>query len=249
MPRFGKLRLALALIGMFTLAHAQPSVQTAGTLVIVPAVGEVRHANDEVRITLTLEEQDRDKTVAASRVNQKMKQGIEIVRRADPQALLATRGYYTYPIYSDEQPGKNPRLRQPISWRVGQYLDVTTSNLNALPRTVAAAQGLLALNGLQFGLTEATQKKLDEKRIEVTYRNLTERVAAIAKAMGRNVSEAVLDTVDFDDSGAYAQHDMATTKMTMRAANGMESALVEEPSLEQGETILQLRVVGKVRFK
>ena len=48
-----------------------------------------------------IEEQDKDKTAAASRVNQKMKQGTEIIRREDPQAKLKTHGYYTYPVYPE----------------------------------------------------------------------------------------------------------------------------------------------------
>jgi predicted secreted protein len=226
-------------------------VQTNGTLVIVPAFGEVKYPNDEARVILMIEEQDKDKAAAASRVNRKMKQGIEIIKREDPQAILKTRGYYTYPVYPEDQarPLQNNKSRQPTSWRVGQYLDVTTSNLNGLPKTVAATQQLLALNGLQFGLKEETSKKLDEKRINATYKNLTERIAAIAKAMGRNVSDAVLETVDFEGSGAYAPHEMSTAKMAMRAASGIESAPVEEPSFEPGETTLQLRVVGKVKFK
>ena len=49
-----------------------------------------------------------------------MKQGIEILKREDPQARLKTRGYYTYPVYSAgnaPSPGKPGQL---IGWRVGQ---------------------------------------------------------------------------------------------------------------------------------
>lgn len=229
--------------------HAQPGVQTSGTLVIVPAYGEVKQANDEARTILMVEEQDKDKAAAASRVNLKMRQGTELIRREDPQAVLKTRGYYTYPVYNDEpgQPRQNNRARQPASWRVGQYLEVTTPNLAGLPKTIAAAQRILALSSLTFGLTEATSKKLEEQRIATAYRNLTERIAAVAKAMGRSPSDAVLDTVDFEASGAYAQ-DAAPAAKAMRAAP-MEAMQVEEPSFEPGETTLGMRVVGKVRFK
>jgi predicted secreted protein len=224
-------------------------MQTSGTLVVVPAFGEVKHVNDEARLTLMIEEQDKDKSAAASRVNQKMKQGVEIIKREDPQAVLKTRGYYTYAVYAEEQPRPANKPRQPASWRVGQYLDVTTTNLTGLPKTVAAAQRILAVNGLQFGLSEVTSRKLDEKRIDATYKNLTERIVSIAKAMGRNPSDAVLDTVDFEGSGAYTQQsDMASPKMAMRASP-MEAAPVEEPSFEPGETTLQMRVVGKVKFR
>ncbi len=239
-----------ALSGMLIAAHAQTSIPTSGALVVVPAYGEVRHPNDEVRVTFMIEEQDKDKAAAASRVNQKMKEGVNIVKREDPRATLKTRGYYTYPIYADEplQPRQGSKPRQAASWRVGQYLEVTTQNLDGLPKMVAAAQRVLALNGLHFGLSEAAGKKLEEQRIAAAYRNLTERITAIAKAMGRNVSDGVLDTVDFEGSGAYAQQQDAPMAKAMRAAP-MEMTQVEEPSFEPGETTLNMRVVGKVRFK
>lgn len=236
--------------GATLIGHAQPTIQTSGALIIVPAYGEVRHPNDEARITLMVEEQDKDKSVAASRVNQKMKQGTDIVKREDPGATLKTHGYYTYPVYADDQPRQNNKARPPVAWRVGQYLEVTTTNLSGLPKTVAAAQRLLALNGLQFGLTEATSKKLDEQRIAATYRNLTDRIAAIAKTMGRNMSDTVVETIDFEGSGDYAQkQDRAAPAMAMRSSGMQESVQVEEPSFEPGETILHMRVVGKVKFK
>jgi uncharacterized protein len=250
MYRFAASFLAFILCGTLPVAHAQTPIQTSGTLVVVAAFGEVKHPNDEARATLMIEEQDKDKAVAASRVNQKMKQGMEAVRREDPQASLKTRGYYTYPVYADEQIQARQinRTRQPVSWRVGQYLELTTTNLSSLSKTIAAAQRILALNGLSFGLSAETGKDLEEQRIIAVYRNLTDRITAIAKAMGRNVADATLDTVDFEGSGAYAQQqDLQMTK-AMRAAPS-ETVRVDEPSFEPGETTLSMRVVGKVRFK
>jgi predicted secreted protein len=177
-----------------------------------------------------------------------MKQGTDIVKRQDPQAMLKTRGYYTYPVYPEDQQRQNNKARQPVSWRVGQYLEVTTTNLNGLPQTVAAVQRILALRGLYFGLSEATSRKLDQKRIEATYNNLTERIASVAKSMGRNVSDAVLDTVDFEGSGAYVPQ-QAVSAPVMRSAKMQEAAPIEEPSFEPGETTLQMRAVGKIKFK
>lgn len=253
MKRFAPIMLVLACVAGMLPAHAQSGVQTAGTLVIVPAYGEVTEPNDEVRATFSIEEQDKDKAAAASRVNLKMKQGADIIRAADPDARLKTHGYYTYPVYADEpgpsRPAGNSRARRPVGWRVGQYLEVKTLNLAALPKTVAVAQKLLAVNGLQFGLSDAATARLDRQRIDASYRHLNERIAAIAKAMGRSPADAVLETIDFEASGAYApQGDMARAK-TMSMAAPREAAPVEEPSFEPGETTLQMRVVGKVKFK
>ena len=242
----------------FTLAaHAAPeSLPTTGTLVVVPASGEVTHANDQVVVTFSVEEIDKDKAVAASKVNQKMKQGTEIVKREDPQAKLKTHGYYTYPVYPEEapvpagQPTRPAKPRVPTSWRVGQYLQATTTTLATLPKTVAAAQSVLSLNGLRFGLAPETTRKLDDQRIAATYANLNERINSIANAMGRKVGDAVLDTVDFEGSGNYANRDVVAyasnaAPMSLRRS---ETA-VAEPSFEPGETTLQMRLVGKVRFK
>ncbi len=248
MPR-GLKRLSILLTSslVFTAANAQSPAQTTGTVVIVPASGEVKHPNDEAKVTFMIEEQDKDKAAAASRANLKMKQGIEILRREDPQAVLQTKGYYTYPVYPEDQLRQPGKPKQPSAWRVGQYLEMTTTGLSALPGTVASAQRVLALNGLHFGLTDATSKKLDEKRIATAYVNLTDRIAAIAKAMGRNPADAVLETVDFEASGAYAPQE-AQVQKTMRAAVA-DTMQVEEPSFEPGETTVTMRVVGKVKFK
>lgn len=240
----------LAASAAYAQTASQPAVQTAGALVVMPAFGEVRHANDEARATLMIEEQDKDKSAAASRVNQKMRQGTEILRKEDPQAVLRTRGYYTYPVYSDQpvQPRQGAAGRQPVGWRVGQYLEMTTTNLDALPRAVAAAQSVLALNSLHFGLSDATNRKLEEQRIAAAYGNLNERIAAIAKAMGRSPADAAIEAIDFEASGAYAPEALSSAK-AMRGATAMAAPQVEEPSFEPGETTLGMRVVGKVRFR
>lgn len=230
---------------------AAPS--TSGTMVIVPANGEVRHANDQATVTFAVEEFDKDKQAAAARVNRKMKEGTEIVRRADPKAELKTQGYYTYPVYPEPPVQPLPASRTPVrpvpsGWRVGQYLEVKTTNLAELPKTAAAAQKVLQINGINFGLAPATEKMLDDQRIAATYRNLNERIVSIARAMGRQPADAVLDTVDFEGTGNYGGE--RSEKMMMRAAAPAAMAdAAAEPSFEPGETTLQMRLVGKVKFK
>ena len=246
---------ALVLGSLQAGAQTQPqSVPTAGTTVIIPATGEVKAANDLGIATLAIEEQDKDKSAAASRVNQKMKQGLDILKGQDPQASLKTMGYYTYPVYPEDRPvqpmaSNKPRL--PTAWRVGQYVEVKTTNLAGLPKTVAAAQKVLTLNSINFGLTPATLRKLDDQRIAATYKALNERIASVAAAMGRPVTDAVLDTVDFEGSGNYAGggREAAPAPMMMRSMAMKDSAEVAEPSFEPGETTLDMRLVGKVRFK
>lgn len=253
--------VAAALVLAFQ-AHAQAqapvpataAAATSGTMVVVPAYGEVKHANDQAVMTFAVEEHDKDKAAAAARVNRKMKEGTEIVRRADPQAELKTMGYYTYPVYPEVPPMPQPASRAatkpvPIAWRVGQYLEVKTKNLDALPKTAAAAQKVLQINGVNFGLSPELEKRLDDQRIAATYRNLNERIASIARAMGRQPSDAVLDTVDFEGSGNYVQEQARPAAMMMSRAKQDMADEMPEPSFEPGETTLQMRLVGKVKFR
>ena len=238
-----------------TTQTAAPSFSTGGTLVVIPAFGEVKHANDEATVTFSVEEQDKDRAAATARVNQKMKQGTEIVRRADPQAELKTVNYYSYPVYPEVPDNPRPLAsaaarRIPIGWRVGQYLEVKTGNLAQLPKTAAAAQKVLGIVNIDYHLSPALTKKLDDERIAATYANLNERIASIARAMGRKLDDAVIDTVDFEGSGNYAGGAAAPAPMSMARAKFAEAAdAVPEPSFEPGETTLQMRLVGKVKFR
>jgi uncharacterized protein YggE len=252
MPRI--LHLALIALTLLPSAlHAQPAaqppVQTSGATIVIPAFGEVTRANDEAVATFAIEEQDKDKATAASRVNQKMKQGTDILRREDPKARLQTRGYYTYAVYADEPVTKQPKApRQVIGWRVGQYVDLTTTNLAALPAATAAAQRVLTLNGISFRLSRQAQRDLDRERIEAAYRNLQDRIAFTLAAMGRSPADATVDTVDFEGSGQYAPQ-AASAPMARSFAMKAEEPTVSEPSFEPGETTLQMRVVGRVKLR
>jgi predicted secreted protein len=248
MSQLRKAMLGVALSALAMGVQAQFVLPSAGTLVLLPAQGEVKRANDQALATLMVEEQDKDKAVAASRVNLKMKQGTQIVKQADPQAVLTTRGYYTYPIYSDEPQKASAKPRQPVGWRVGQYLDVLTPNLATLPKTVATAQSVLALNGLVFSLSDNAARKLDDERIVAATRNLAERVASVARALGRNPADVVIESMDFDGAGAMTSRE--NSPVLMKSMRGMSADMaVEEPSFEAGETTLRMQVIGKIRFK
>ena len=97
---------------------------------------------------------------------------------------------------------------------------------------------------------EAGSVTVEAENGTVEIPNDPERIVSIAKAMGRQPGDAVLDTVDFGGSGNYAQSQRVEVSgsraMMMKADMGDQMA---EPSFEPGETTLQMRLVGKVKFK
>ena len=239
---------AFALLVPVSLVHAQTQPSTAGTLISVSASGEVRHANDQAHLILRLDEQDKDRSAAVSRLNQKMKQGIALVKRDDATAVLTTRGYATTPIYPDEPQKPGAKMRQIIGWRISQSLEVMTTNLTGLPTTVADAQSLYALQGLSFSLTESAARKLDEERIQVAWRNLLARIAAMTQAMGRSSADATIESVDVDTSSNYSMQQKTAMPMAMMRSTS-DATPIEVPDFEPGETALSLQMSGKVRLK
>lgn len=224
--------------------QAAVAQQTKGVTVALTGAGEVRADNDQAVASFFIEEQDKDKAAAASRVNQKMKQGTEILKKLDPDGKYATHGYYTYPIY--QEPTAANKTRTLTGWRVGQYLELTTKNLLQLPANVAAVQSVLALNGLNFGLAPDTTKNLEAKRLTAAYDNVQEKVQIVARAMGRNPAEASIESLDFDAANNHLQPQprmFAAVSPMMAKVNA-----VEETSFEPGQTVLSATVAAKIRF-
>lgn len=232
----------LAMFGSAQVAMAE-TLPTENSLVTVTAVGSVTAPNDEARLVFGYEEQGKDKAALASSVNLRLKQGIAALKKADPNARLSMDSYRTYAVYDEAAARAQKRDAQQIGWRVSQQVRMVTGDFAVLPTTVAAAQKVLALRSVDFGLSEETSRKLEQRRVEAAYRSLEEQVGFIAGAMRRPVADAKLESLDF---GAASVDRIHVTGSKLRREDMGE---VEEPSLQPGETKLELRATAKIRFK
>ena len=176
------LALVVLLTSCFFASHAVAQ-QTKNSLIVITGNGEVTAKNDQAKVTFFVEERDKDKGLAASRVNKKMNEGIEILKKSDPEAKLETHRYSTEAVYAKQTP--TDKTQKIIGWEVRQYVELTTNNLEKLPKTVASVQNILALENLNFGLSDPLKQKLDAERLENAYKNMQGRLLVIAKAMGK----------------------------------------------------------------
>jgi predicted secreted protein len=241
--------LAVAVAASLALPVSAQQVNP-GTLVTVSGYADIKADNDQATANFFIEEQDKDKSAAASRVNQKMKAGTELIKKEDAQAQLVTRGYYSYPVYADESAVAvgQVRKRQQTGWRVGQYLEMKTQNLKQLSAVAAVVQKNLALSGISFGLSDVARKNLETERLEAGYKNFSERVHVITKAMGRKDSDVSVESLDFDAADVEPRP-YAMQRMLVAGAAPRADASVEETSFEPGVTSLTIRVLGKIRVK
>ncbi len=84
-----------------------------------------------------------------------------------------------------------------VGWRVRQGVTLRTENLAALPKTVAAAQSLLSLGGIDFRLSKAAREKVEAQLIQQAIANFNARVAAAAQALGVPPGRVRIEEINF----------------------------------------------------
>jgi predicted secreted protein len=236
MRRF-RICLAAALIAP-ALAAAQATAPRAdGTLVLMGGSAEVEVANDEAVAHLYAELQDADLARAQSLVNQRVAEGVAALKRADPKASIETAAYASYPIYSRDGG------RKIVGWRVRQSVTLRTTELAALPKTIAAGQQQLALGGIDFRLSRAAREKVEGELIQRALANLNARVAAAAQALDVPKTRIRIEELNF---GVPSQERPPIVPMARALAQSAEA--VAEPQFDAGRSLQQLTVTAKVRF-
>lgn len=215
--------------------HAAPA-RFEGTLVTLSTAAEIEASNDEALASFFLEVQDADLASAQSQLNQRVADGVATLKRADPKAQVETAGYSSFPIYAA---GGGRRI---VGWRARQSVNLRTTELAMLPKTVAAAQQQLALGGIGFRLSRAARDRLDAELIQRAYANLSARIAAAAQAMGVPPARVRIEEINFGARGD------APPIVPMARAMAMSAESVAEPSFDAGQSTQRLDVTAKVRF-
>lgn len=206
-----------------------------GTLVTISTSAEVEAPNDEALVSFYLEVQEADLARAQSQLNQRVAEAVATLKRADPKALIETAGYGSHPIYAA---GGGRKI---VGWRVRQGVNLRTTDLATLPKTVAAGQQQLALGAIGFRLSRAARDGLDTELIQRAYANLAARIAAAAQAMGVPPARVRIEEVHFGARGDGPP----IVPMARAMATGAEA--VGQPGFDAGESTLRLDVTAKVR--
>jgi predicted secreted protein len=218
-------------------AAAQPATPppTTGTLIVMTGSAEIELPNDEAVVNFFYEAQDADLAKAQSLVNQRVGDGTAALKRADPKAQIETSGYGSYPVYS----GSN---RSIVGWRVRQGVMLKTANLADLPKTVAAAQAILSMGGIDFRLSKASREGVEAKLIQQAIESLNGRVAAAAQALGVPPTRVRLEEVNFGG------REGGPIPLGSPRIATMASDAVPPPTFEAGRSIERIAVTGKARL-
>jgi len=217
-------------------ALAQPIAAPAnvGTLLTMTGIAEVELPNDEAVANFYFEAQDADLAKAQALVNQRVGDGTAALKRADPKAQVETSGYGSFPVYGSGN-------RNIVGWRVRQGVTFRTDNLANLPKTVASAQSLLSLGGIDFRLSRAARDKVEGELIQQAIANFNARVAAAAQTLGVPANRIRVEELNF------GSREGGPIPMAARMA-AMASDAVPAPSFEAGRSSERMTVSGKARL-
>lgn len=227
--------IALSLIALPALAQQVAPAPNSGTLIVMTGSAEMELPNDEAVANFYFEAQDADLTKAQALVNQRVGDGTAALKRADAKAQVETSGYGSFPVYGAGN-------RNIVGWRVRQGVTLRTENLAALPKTVAAAQSLLSLGGIDFRLSKAARERVEGQLIQQAIANFNARVAAAAQALGASPGRVRIEEVNFG-SREGGPVPIAAARMA-----AMASDAVPAPTFEAGRSSERLTVSGRARL-
>jgi uncharacterized protein YggE len=227
----------LSVLAAPVFAQSQVAPRFEGSLIQMTGQAEIDVANDEAVANFFVELQDADLARAQSMVNQRVAEGVAALKKGDPRAQVETSGYASYPVYAAEP------ARSIVAWRVRQSVILRTSQLDALPRTVAAAQKHIALAGIDFRLSRAARERVEAELIGRAIASLNARVAAAAQALAVPPARIRIEELNFGVPG----HERPPIVAFARAAS-MTADRVEEPALDAGRSTQQMTVTAKIRF-
>jgi len=227
--------IALSLLALPVSAQPVAAPANPGTLVVMTGSAEVELPNDEALASFFFEAQDADLAKAQALVNQRVGDGTTALKRADPKAQVETSGYGSYPVYGSGN-------RNIVGWRVRQGVTLRTDSLASLPKTVAAAQSLLSLGGIDFRLSRAARERVESQLIQQAIANFNARVAAAAQALGVPSNRVRIEELNF---GGREGGPIPVAAARMSA---MASDAVPVPTLESGRSTERLTVSGKARL-
>jgi len=105
------------------------------------------------------------------------------------------------------------------------------------------------LNNVRFELSDEANKRVEAERIVAGYKNLNERIAMIAQAMGRHSSDFVIDSVDFEGGEIDRSPNRAYGRVVTVSASNVRSDKIVEPDFEPGMSMVSIRVDAKLRVK
>ena len=187
--------------------------------------------NDQLEVSMVVEEQGNQPADIAARVNETMQWALKLAK-AEKGIDVSTRTYQTYPVYQD---------RFIAGWRAEQELLLQSTEISKLTGLVGKLQEKLQVRQMNFTPTKAARVKMENDLISEAMQAFRQRAEIIKGHMDNKNYRIVNIHVSTGQSGPVFYRE-AMMSMATREDAAMP------PAVEAGTSKVIVTVTGSVQF-
>ena len=153
--------------------------------------------NDEAQMNWSAMAQASTLQEATSQAVKAMNKGLSQIKAVSDQLQLQTQYINSYPVYGETKGNQTPKI---VAWRVTQSLQVIAPDVTLVPKVIESVNGQLALDGLNFRVSDTAKAKYDESLHKLAVADATQRAVWIAQSVGSEASKVQLQSLRFSGS-------------------------------------------------
>ena len=229
------MRLTLpALTLLCTLPAAAMAADAGVTVLNLSANASQELANDEINASLYVQDRQPQANTLADRINKALnraRQDAEAYRKV----TFSSGSYNTWPDYD-----KNGKI---IGWQARAEVKLRSSEFADTAELIARLQKYMALEGVQFGVSDRSRSQAEAQLIPQAIAALQAQATAAGKALGKHQQQVTELSI-----GSAQPHYpvMMRAKAEMAAAPAADIAPV---NFQPGQSVIQLNINGKVEIR
>lgn len=224
----------LASLATLSTVHAKDVPQY--NVINLQAEASRKVSNDEMHAVLYVEKSNKQPALLATEINQHLNQATNIAKKY-PSVKLETGSQSTYPIYDEN----NRKLKE---WRGHAQIRLESTDVNSTSQLVSELQQFFQTESIQFGLSNAQRKKIENELLVEASKNFQQRAQSLAQAW--NKSSYQLMSFDVNSQNYYPM--MATAPMLMKSSM-QESDSIPTQNMSAGESTITINATGSIQLK
>lgn len=226
----------LVLLSLPTQLRAQNVQETLYDVVRISTQASVDVDNDLMVVILVVQEEDKDASSLANKVNATMTWALDSLESFEAIAVRS-RNYQTFPTYD------STNKRQLIGWTAKQSIELETDDFAAAGKAIQTLQERLQVQSINLSVKPATRERAADLLIDNALNSFKDRAALVQ----RNLNSGGFRILELDISttrGAPTPQHSRVLGVDSYSSRAVESA----PAIAAGSSTVQVQVQGRIQL-
>lgn len=226
--RISKLLGACLLLAMLGGARADEVQQPVDQISFQVAV-EREMENDQVDAMLSVIGENKEPDTLAATINESMHWALALAKQ-EAAVKVRTGGYQTSPVYDD---------RKIVRWRGRQDLMLESADVDRLSTLIGTLQEKLQVQSMQFSVSNAARRAVENELIEEALARFKERAALVARGLDAKDYGIVSLSINTADQGYIPP-------MRYESMKSVVAMSADAPALEAGTSKVTVQAGGTI---